>query len=579
MSRKCRSCGTPPQPYYVNDKNSVTQDHAAIFRDTQFAAGIEFPEEFVVPVIGEDIQVCVKNLINLVIGSYIWNPAYGYLKIAHWDSCTGKIGLLNDDISGAALPGTVVSEGSLWAVTARPCCADQDNFSLFPFLAEDYVIPGVGNSVTLSVTSTFGLIEGTLIRIGSNVYFLDQINSSLEIVATNQGAGGIPGSTVNARDVNGELQYLITQAVTSACISPARDIVKLIGCDGANEAVLSGEWEGQVPVLIDPTTEEVAFYLLDTEVRTCTELTAPVNVLAGIVNYVIFVADESLFAIGQILQLDGGALRWEITDNTTPGELDITCTTGNPGSNFTIALGASVCLQLCCESTSEAITELEADVVALQSEVADIDAILEDGWLPLSATGTYIGANSFSVSGDVTTKLKIGQKLKLLLNGVNFYGNIISFSFGAGVTTINLIGNNSYSLTSNPITFVEISYSNPRDFPARFLWNTNPFGFSAISQNTGVYWVIDSEINCHGYIQGTSNSTAFLVDLPASAPSSFVGRCSNSLDNSLPVTTVGYATSLGSQASLFPGQTIAAWTNSGTKGAIIDLKYLLTGWV
>ncbi len=52
MSKKCISCGTPPQPYYANPENSVTQDHAAIFRDTQFAAGVQIVEEFVIPQIG-----------------------------------------------------------------------------------------------------------------------------------------------------------------------------------------------------------------------------------------------------------------------------------------------------------------------------------------------------------------------------------------------------------------------------------------------------------------------------------------------------------------------------------------------
>jgi len=298
MSKKCISCGTPPTPYYKGDKNSVTQNHASVYRDTAYAAGVVFPEEFVVPAIGEDVSVATTELVNVVIGSYIWSPAYGYLKIVHFDSCTGIIGLLNDDISGAAIPGTAVAAGSVWAVTARPCCADQDNFQLFPFLAEDYVIPGVGNSVTLSVTSTFGLIVGTLVRIGSNVYYLDQINSSLEIVVTNQGAGGVPGTIVSALDVNGDYQYLITSAAVSVCTSVvSNDTVKLTGCNGSVESILTGEWEGQVPVLVDPATEEVSFYLLDTEVRTCTPLTNAVNVLTATPSYTIDVADLEIAGV------------------------------------------------------------------------------------------------------------------------------------------------------------------------------------------------------------------------------------------------------------------------------------------
>jgi len=386
MSKKCISCGTPPQPYYVDENNSLTQDHAAIFRDTQFAAGIYLAKEFVVPAIDTDIQIQTKNLINIVVGSYLWSPAYGYLKIVHWDECTGKLGLLNEDISGAAIPGTVVSEGSLWAVAARPCCADQDTFSLFPFLAEDYVIPAVSGAVTLAVTSTFGLIQGSTVRIGSNVYFLSQINSSLEVIVTNQGAGGVPGTIVSARDINGELQYLITQAVTSACSSTGVDTVKLIGCDGINERVLTGEYATQVPVLQSSITSEVSFQLLDTEVRTCTFLTASVNILSATDSYTINVDDESVFNIGQIVQLGFGSLRWEITDNTTPGDLDIICTIGNPGSSFTIPNGSSVCLQL----TPEA---LEEDIVALQARLTDIAIGFKNGVTAGSAAIT--GINSY----------------------------------------------------------------------------------------------------------------------------------------------------------------------------------------
>lgn len=562
MRRNCRTCGTPPTPYYKNENNSLTQDHAAIFRDTQYAAGIKITDQFVVPAIGEDIQVCVKNLVNLVVGSYIWNPLYGYLQIAHWDSCTGKIGLLNEDINGGAIPGTVVSEGSLFAVTARPCCADQDNFSIFPFLAEDYVIPAVDSPVTLSVTSTYGLMQGTNVRIGSNVYYLQNINSSLEIVVINKGAGGTPGDIVQARDANGELQYLITQSVLSACISPGSDIVKLTGCDGANEAVLEGEWVGQVPVLQDPTTEEVAFYLLDTEVRTCTSLTATLNVLSATRTYTISVADETLFSIGDIIQLNFGELRWRVLDNTTPEELEISCTTGDPGSDFTVPFGSSVCLQLSIE--------------ALENEV-------NYGWILLPVSeGTYISATSFSVPGDQSAFLKIGQKLRLT-NGGTKYFNIVSFLLAPGITTINVIPNTDYVIANTDITNIAYSLSNPQDFPAYFTYDCNPGGFASLTGEVARYWVIESMLYGKVFVAGVSNDVAFTIATPAT-PESFGpsavtivnGQAYHMSDNSIALTGVGeVGFTTFPTLDVYKDQTSAAWTAANNKGALIVYNFTL----
>lgn len=577
MVKKCVSCGTPPPPYYVNPKNSTTQDHAAIFRDTQYAAGLSIKEEFVIPALGTDIPVKIDNLINVVAGSYLWNPAYGYLKIVHWDSCTNIVGLLNEDISGAAIPGTVVSEYSLWAVTARPCCADQDTFSLFPFLAEDYQIPGVGNSVTLQVTSTFGLIEGTNIRIGSNVYFLDQINSSLEIVVTNEGAGGTPGDTVSARDVNGDLQYLITQAVASACSSSGNDTVRLIGCNGATEAILTGEWAGQVPVLIDPTTEEASYFLLDTSIRTCTSLTVAKNILTATPSYTIQVGDESIFSIGQIIQLDNGVLRWEITDNTTPNELDITCTTGNPGSNFTIPAGSSVCLQL----TSDDVDELEVEVTALTSTVATLEVEVETGWIDAPGVCTYLSASSFEIVGDYSAVFKVGQKIKLQLNGVDFYANINDVTYNGvtpGSTFVGIITNLDYILANTGITNLQYSLSNPADFPPYFNYDPQALGFSSFTAELGMYWVVESELQGIARISGASNTTNFTIQIPTPYDTTIgyttLGTATDIVDNTA-VDAVGSAVISGTTLSIYKGQVASSWVNINNKGAVIKYSYIL----
>lgn len=575
MVRKCTTCGTPPIPYYKENKNNVTQDHASIFRDTQFAAGIKIIPQFVVPQLGEDIQVSAENIINVVVGTYIWSPEYGYLKISEWNSTTKKIGLLNEDITGNAVPGTVVSALSLWAVTARPCCADQDTFSIFPFLAEDYVIPAVSGSVTLDVTSTFGLITNTNVRIGSNIYFLTTINSSLQIVVVNNGAGGTPGDTVEARDANDDLQYLITSALVSACSSAGASSVKLLGCDGSNEAILEGQWIGQVPSLIDPATEEVEFKLLDTDVRVCTELLTAVNVQVGVFNYTIEVADETIFNIGDILQLNFGTLRWEVTDNTTPGELDITCTaTSGPVSNFTIPSGTPVCRRFTTEDLQEEVDVLDEAINNL---------IYEGGWVSPTniGTGTYISASSFKVSGDFTSYLKIGQKLRFV-NSTLKYANIESFSYAALFTTINIIVNSDYTIANTSITSIAIANNNPPDFPAVFNYDCSPTGYSS-NTSIAMYSIAENLVNISGVVVGVSNSTSLTFNLPvnremvASTPNAHIGFASDIVNNGSSTGAIGAIIHPGASksCSVYRDQSFTGWTNSGDKAFQFSLTYVI----
>lgn len=565
---KCKNCGTSQTPYYEEVKDSTVQDHASIFQDTKYASAIEFKEEFQVPAVDEDIQVKVKNVDDVVVGSYIWNPAYGYLKIAHWDSCTGKVGLLNEGLTGTAAPGSNVPKGTLFLAAPRPCCADQDNFSLFPFLAENFTVPAIGNSTTIQVTSTFGLIVGTYVRIGTGVYFLEQINSSLEVVIRNDGAGEPPGTVVQARDVNGDLQYLLTSEAASACTAIAADTGKLVICDGSNQVVLGGDFADQVPVLQDPLTGEAKYELLDTEVRVCTVLTTIFNIISTTQNYTIDVDDESIFSIGDILQINfQSTLRWEVTGSGV-GTLDISCVGGVPGVNLSVIAGSAVCLQLSLETVENRL-----------------DAVISDGWVPLADQGIYVSTDILEIIGDVTEFLKIGQKLKLLLNGVEFYANVLGFGYETitpGRTAITIFENLDYILSNDPITFVEFSLGDPQDFPPYFEYDVNPTGFvGALTTEVGYYWVVGSEVRGKFILDGTSDNTATGADLPTDADATMLGLMKGQLygiiDNGNVETTIGMALSSGTKTlSLYKTQAIATgWTAANQKSCLCEFSYIV----
>ena len=70
-------------------------------------------------------------------------------------------------------------------------------------------------------------------------------------------------------------------------------------------------------------------------------------------------------------------------------QLDVTCTTGNPGVNVNLPIGSYVCLQLCCEGLIERVEDIEVKVATLETEVSDLQDETDSGWNTLSATGTY----------------------------------------------------------------------------------------------------------------------------------------------------------------------------------------------
>ncbi|MFA5836169.1 MAG: hypothetical protein WC837_04350 [Bellilinea sp.] len=91
-------------------------------------------------------------------------------------------------------------------------------------------------------------------------------------------------------------------------------------------------------------------------------------------------------------------------------------------------------------------------------------SILLDGWLDFGLSGTYVSPTSFTLVGDFTAYFKIGTKFRCV-NSTTKFGYILSSSYTAPNTTVNLVPNTSFSLANAAITGIRISYANPPDFP------------------------------------------------------------------------------------------------------------------
>lgn len=364
----CKSCNPSatagPAPYYEQVSREVTQEHQSVFASLCYAAGIIVPQAWVIADAGVDVVVTLTNVTYIPVGAYLYNPQYGYFKIAQWNPKSSTAGLINENITGTAAPGTSVPADTIFIVVAKPCCED-DTSTLFPFLAQNFIAPPVSQNLTIEVTSTFGLRLGDLVRIGTGVYRLNTILSSRQIAIYNEGAGIIPGTTVVARTPGGEYQYLIVSENASACSAPDVLQARLITCDGNLEKILRGRIIGQVPVLQSTTSNLVKFELLDADVRKCSELVASVNIIAGVLNYTIPVDGTSGFSVGNKVQINFNTLRFDITAIGL-NSLNITATPAAPVTSFTIPPGAFVCRVLTSELLLQALSGAGA---GLQSQI------------------------------------------------------------------------------------------------------------------------------------------------------------------------------------------------------------------
>lgn len=105
-----------------------------------------------------------------------------------------------------------------------------------------------------------------------------------------------------------------------------------------------------------------------------------------------------------------------------------------------------------------------------------------DGWIGASETWTYSTSSQFTVSGDVTGKYNVGDRLKLTQTGTKYF-YVTSSAYTSSVTTITVTGGSDYSIANAAITSPYYSkMQTPNGFPQYF--NFTPTWTSAGTQPT-----------------------------------------------------------------------------------------------
>lgn len=105
-----------------------------------------------------------------------------------------------------------------------------------------------------------------------------------------------------------------------------------------------------------------------------------------------------------------------------------------------------------------------------------------DGWIGANETWTYASATTFTVASDVTSKYRVGDKIKLTQTTAKYF-YLVAISYSAPNTTITVTGGTDFTLANAAITSPFYSkLETPQGFP-------NRFAFTPVFANLGTVTV------------------------------------------------------------------------------------------
>lgn len=108
-----------------------------------------------IPACGASAILSVPGLESVLIGSYLYNPSYGYFRISAFDSVNGQITIVNDCTTGNEDPGVVVPALTEFILSSPPALSNL----LFNTL-NSWVVPACGSNVTVTAPTLVAVTAG-----------------------------------------------------------------------------------------------------------------------------------------------------------------------------------------------------------------------------------------------------------------------------------------------------------------------------------------------------------------------------------------------------------------------------------
>jgi len=97
---------------------------------------------------------------------------------------------------------------------------------------------------------------------------------------------------------------------------------------------------------------------------------------------------------------------------------------------------------------------------------------LYDGWIPVTETWTRTDNTTFTITGDFTSVLAVGDKLKVTDTTTKYF-YIVSVSYSAPDTTVTITGGTNYVLAATPTVRYYSKSTSPIGFPTEFDLSAN----------------------------------------------------------------------------------------------------------
>jgi hypothetical protein len=205
------------------------------------------------------------------------------------------------------------------------------------------------------------------------------------------------------------------------------------------------------------------------------------------------------------------------------------------------------------------------------------NAIPQDGWVDDTAdTWTYAsgsggGVATFTISGDRTSTLTVGTKVKLTQTTVKYFV-FTAASFGSGTTTLTNFAGTDYTLANAAISSNFHSYiPNPQGWPGWFNYTSSYTGYTgAVTTTVARFSVTGRECVINLQFNGTSNATSLTATLPITPTQGVIGVClitdsGNSAAGRFVVTASSTTITFGKTPSSAGG-----FTNTGSKSGNVS---------
>lgn len=134
---RCYSPYDPCAPCTCNSRCLTPSSYSSSYASTPFSGGIKIQNSWTIPAVGVSAELDAPYVKNVGAGMFLWNSAYGFLRISSVNETTGKISVTNDGLPGTAAIGTSVPANTIFLLAPGSRTLEEGEWDLTFISAND----------------------------------------------------------------------------------------------------------------------------------------------------------------------------------------------------------------------------------------------------------------------------------------------------------------------------------------------------------------------------------------------------------------------------------------------------------